>query len=149
MISVCTLLKQDQNSSSCGLACLGTLLELSVKETHKRMRASRRTNAKKNDHRVTTKNLKAFVDSSSTPFFIAEVAPTEAVEGWAFVYVKWPHDKRYRHWIIYLNGNYYDPDPRTQSKTPCSEYKTKPLATFAVFYDEAHTKPVKRRIRVL
>ena len=128
------MVKQPSSESGCGIACVANIIGKSYQETYEAMSGLRCKN--KHDDRVTIQQIEKFLS-------LAEHIHTERVDGIedtksALLYVRWPGDKRYKHWILYSEGLYWDPSP--QQNEPTVNYPTKPEVIISLFDDQHLSK---------
>ncbi|MEZ8880647.1 hypothetical protein [Vibrio lentus] len=113
------MIKQPSSESGCGIACVANLIGKSYEDTYELMAKTDCKN--RNDDRVTINQIKNFLSL----FEITNRSKTTLnSKKSAIVYVRWPFDRRYKHWVIFHDKRFWDPAPYTSE--PSFDYPTKP-----------------------
>lgn len=134
------MIVQPDSSTGCGVACVAYTLGLDYGAALKIMADAGATNSATN-HNVKVERLAAFLENLDNPIYVNQAQSLSEVQGIAFLYVKWPQNKRYRHWVVFIDGYYYDPGYRS----PLQSYPVTPLKILALYDDPAFGKPLKAR----
>ena len=113
------MIKQPSSESGCGIACIANLIGKSYEDTYQLMAEANCKN--RNDDRVRIDQIKNFLSLSEITYHSQTILNRKNT---AIVYVRWPDDKRYKHWVIFHDKRFWDPAP--YSSEPSFEYPTKP-----------------------
>ena len=134
-----TLIKQPTSESGCGIACISNIFGHSYDVAYNQMANAGCKN--KHDDRVTVQQIEKYLSKGSYVFFSRE--DKLECDMTALLYVRWPHDKRYKHWILYADGKFWDPDPEIEGPTRC--YATEPEVIISLFGDLKMKRPLDLR----
>ncbi|CED59174.1 Putative uncharacterized protein [Moritella viscosa] len=128
------MIKQPSLESGCGIACVANIIGKSYQDTYEIMSDSKCKN--KYDDRVTIQQIEKFLGLYEN----IHTKRSETIEDTvsALLYIRWPDDKRYKHWVLYSDGLYWDPSP--QQNEPTDHYLTKPEVIISLFSNHALSK---------
>lgn len=137
------MIKQPKNGTGCGVACLANVISQTYRTTLKKLKdtACRHNNGNMTvDHMLTYINEHTLLSARKENAFNSN-------KTCFLVFLRWPTNKRYKHWVIYQGGWYYDPDSSVTSRT--RHYETKPECIIAIYADKKFRRPHKIALRHL
>lgn len=135
------MIKQASKNRGCGIACVANVIKRSYAITRSRMD---RYKCKYKTDNVTVKHLLKFFSSHHKGVYIKEHLFLKEVKGSALLYLRWPEDKRYKHWVIYENGYFFDPNPEIEDAT--KNYETEPECIFGLYEDGSFAKSKRLKL---
>jgi hypothetical protein len=132
------MIKQPKDGGGCGIACVANIVNKTYLVTKKRLDDAK---CKNDNDNITIPQLLRFFREHTDGVHVKKERSLSSVKGCAVVYLKWPADKRYKHWVLYQNGWYYDPDYEATKRT--KSYITEPEVIIGLYTDEECTTPMK------